>query len=70
MNIQNDISSEETAIAENINKHINKEEFIRRNIESLDRIINKYFMNKNRDPIEEKEVIEFLFRYLKKEWRN
>lgn len=43
---------------------------MRRNIESLDRIINKYFMNKNRDPIEEKEVIEFLFRYLKKEGRN
>ena len=43
---------------------------MKRNISSIDRIINIYFMNKNRDLSEEKEVINFLFRYLEKEGRK
>lgn len=57
--------NEEENIAKNLAKNIQKDEFKNRNIASIDRIIEHYFNKYNNYPAEEKEVISFLFRYLK-----
>ena len=58
-----DNSEDEIEIAKNIINHINNPDFMNKEIASLDRILGYYFDQKNIDPKEEKEVINFLFKY-------
>lgn len=55
---------EELQIACNIVQNINERNLIMRNMSSLNRIIQIYFQQQNRDQNEEKQVINFLFRCL------
>lgn len=57
-------TAEEDKIGSNLIKYLHEKEFLNRDLLSIDRIINKYFNLHDRDPKEEKEVINFLFEYL------
>lgn len=57
-------TEDEDKIGLNLVKYLHEKEFLNRDLLSIDRIINKYFNLNNRDPKEEKEVINFLFDYL------
>ena len=61
--MERDNSNDEIKIAKNIIKYINKPDFMEKEITSLDRIFAYYFDQQIRDPKEEKEVINFLFKY-------
>lgn len=61
---------EESEIALNLTSYINKTEFLSRDLKSLDRIVEKYFNIKERDKKEEKQVINFLFKYLDLKGKN
>lgn len=57
-------TSEEINIALNLPNSIKDNNLIERDISSLDRIIEKYFLQKTRNISDEKEVINFLFEYI------
>lgn len=55
---------EECKIALNLHSYINKREFFNQDLSSLNRIMEKYFNIIDRDPKEEKQIINFLFKLL------